>query len=85
MSTRLTSSFLRTTEAAAIAAARTTGQGTGEHSDHLAVEAMRKVMAQIMGLDMSRVSIKATTSEKLGFTGRGEGIAAQATAMVQFG
>jgi len=43
-------------------------------------EAMRKVMAQIMGLDMSRVSIKATTSEKLGFTGRGEGIAAMASA-----
>jgi len=41
---------------------------------------MRKVMAQIMGLDMSRVSIKATTSEKLGFTGRGEGIAAMASA-----
>ncbi|MDJ0628233.1 MAG: bifunctional 2-C-methyl-D-erythritol 4-phosphate cytidylyltransferase/2-C-methyl-D-erythritol 2,4-cyclodiphosphate synthase [Rhodobacter sp.] len=37
-------------------------------------------MADIMGLDADRISIKATTSERLGFTGRGEGIAALATA-----
>ncbi|HGG64585.1 MAG TPA: 2-C-methyl-D-erythritol 2,4-cyclodiphosphate synthase, partial [Rhodobacteraceae bacterium] len=41
--------------------------------------AMRTEMARIMGMDMGRVSVKATTSEQLGFTGRKEGIAALAT------
>ncbi|MEX0367808.1 MAG: 2-C-methyl-D-erythritol 2,4-cyclodiphosphate synthase [Ruegeria sp.] len=41
---------------------------------------MRAVMAEIMGLAEDRVSVKATTSERLGFTGRGEGIACIATA-----
>jgi 2-C-methyl-D-erythritol 4-phosphate cytidylyltransferase/2-C-methyl-D-erythritol 2,4-cyclodiphosphate synthase len=41
---------------------------------------MRAVMAEILGIDANRVSIKATTSERLGFTGRSEGIASLATA-----
>lgn len=44
--------------------------------------AMRRRIADIMELPESRISVKATTSEKLGFTGRGEGIAAQAAATV---
>jgi 2-C-methyl-D-erythritol 4-phosphate cytidylyltransferase / 2-C-methyl-D-erythritol 2,4-cyclodiphosphate synthase len=44
--------------------------------------AMRRRIAEIMELPESRISVKATTSEKLGFTGRGEGIAAQAAATV---
>lgn len=41
---------------------------------------MRNALAEITGVEVSRISVKATTSEQLGFTGRGEGIAAQATA-----
>lgn len=42
--------------------------------------AMRKQLAAITGLPEGRLSVKATTSEQLGFTGRGEGIACIATA-----
>ena len=44
---------------------------------------MRAQLAKIMGIDVSRVSVKATTTEKLGFTGRQEGLAALATATVK--
>lgn len=50
----------------------------GPHRD-----AMRESIARIAGIDISRVAVKATTSEQLGFTGRGEGIAAYATATVR--
>jgi 2-C-methyl-D-erythritol 4-phosphate cytidylyltransferase / 2-C-methyl-D-erythritol 2,4-cyclodiphosphate synthase len=50
----------------------------GPHRD-----AMRTRIAAIAGVDLDRVAVKATTNEKLGFIGRGEGIAAMATATIR--
>lgn len=46
-------------------------------------EQMRQNLAQAMGVDISQVSVKATTEEKLGFTGAGEGIAAHAVTLLE--
>lgn len=44
---------------------------------------MKTVLAEVMGVDPNDISIKATTTEKLGFTGRQEGISAYATVLIQ--
>ena len=47
------------------------------------VPAMRARLAEVMDVDIDRLSVKATTTEKLGFSGRGEGIAAQAVVLLE--
>jgi 2-C-methyl-D-erythritol 2,4-cyclodiphosphate synthase len=47
------------------------------------VESMRLTIAEDLGIPVNRVSVKATTTERLGFTGRGEGIACQAVCLLE--
>ncbi|MDR1344664.1 MAG: 2-C-methyl-D-erythritol 2,4-cyclodiphosphate synthase [Tannerellaceae bacterium] len=47
------------------------------------IPAMKKTLAEVMQTDPANISIKATTTERLGFTGRREGIAAYATALIE--
>lgn len=44
---------------------------------------MQEVLAKVMGIDTEDISIKATTTERLGFTGREEGISAYATVLIE--
>ncbi len=47
------------------------------------IPAMRKVISELLSIEENAVSIKATTSEKMGFVGRGEGVAAYATTLIE--
>lgn len=47
------------------------------------IPVMQQVLAEVMNVDVDDVSIKATTTEKLGFTGREEGISAYATVLIE--
>lgn len=46
------------------------------------IDTMRQTLAQVMGLDVDRVSVKATTTERLGFEGREEGVSTHAVALL---
>lgn len=47
------------------------------------IEEMKQTLAEVMGCEVDDISIKATSTEKLGFTGRQEGIAAYATVLIE--
>ncbi|MBR6807969.1 MAG: 2-C-methyl-D-erythritol 2,4-cyclodiphosphate synthase [Clostridia bacterium] len=47
------------------------------------IASMRLALSETMGVDVSRINVKATTEEKLGFTGSGEGIAAHAVCILK--
>ena len=47
------------------------------------IPTMQQTMAQVLGIDPDALSIKATTTEKLGYEGRGEGITAYAVVLIE--